>query len=686
MCISMSKIKVGMLFILSGIWTSGILYSQPITSNTYEAMLETADMAVADYNYFNAIEWYEKAYNEQRDPSTALAIADLYTIVRDYRRGESWYNRILRRDRENTLVDLRYDYGKVLKAQGKYTEAMDEFNMVISLTEDEELREEAKLELEGISIMDEYADNVDAVIVYGGNDINSASGEYSPALYNDGTLYFASLNTRREIVLDGSEDDYHVKIFRSSMDPKGIYQKPQELGQNINRKGFHTSNVAFSPDGRIMYFTRMKLKGNEIEESKIFRAYMSDGDWGAAEVVPNVNGNWNARQPVVGELFGNQVLFFVSDMEGGYGGDDIYYSTIRGDEYSAPVNLGPVINTRRDEVTPFYKEGILYFSSTGFPGIGGFDIFYSSWDGSTWSLPTNMGHNYNSSYDDLYFKMNESGVQGFLVSNRPDREKRNLKGPTCCDDIYIITIRDLVVDLLALVEDTNGPLSGASMELVDLSVDGGNPNAKSNSTGNKFNFLLDPDHNYIVYTSKEGYYPDTFAFNTVGILDDYTVKKTVVLNQKPVEEEETELAYINQPIRLSNIYYEFDDDKIIPEAEPSLEYLASLMKEYPDMIIELSSHTDSRGLSNYNQQLSQRRAESARIWLLDAGIEENRINAVGYGESMILNRCKDGIRCSEDEHRYNRRTEFKILEGPQTIRIKKSLTGDRSNEPPGDGS
>lgn len=670
----------------NGLAWSICLNAQPITSNTYEAMLETADQALVDYNYFNAIEWYEKAYQEQRDPNTALAIADLYNIVRDYRRAESWYNRILRRDRDNQWLEVRYDYGKVLKAQGKYKEAIEEFNLLISLTDDEELKSEAQLELEGILMIEEYPDNIDVVITYAGNDINSASGEYSPSLYSDGTLYFGSFNTRREIVLDGTEDDYHAKIFRSMKDVQGNYGKPQELGQNINRKGFHNANVCFTPDGKVMFFTRIKLAGNEIEESKIYRAYWRDNDWGAAEIVPSVNGPWNAKQPVVGELFGNQVLFFVSDMDGGYGGDDIYYSTIRGDDFSSPVNLGPVINTHRDEVTPFYKEGILYFSSTGFPGLGGFDIFSSAWDGSTWSTPKNLGHNYNTSLDDLYFRMNESGTLGFLISNRPDKDKRNLKGPTCCDDIYFITIRDLVIDLLAFVEDDKGPLNEATMEILDLSVEGGVPDAKSNSTGNKFNFLLESDHNYIVITTRDGYFPDTFSFNTVGILDDYTVKKTVKLKSKPVEEEETELAYINQPIRLSNIYYEYDDDKIIPESEPSLEYLASLMKEHPDMIIELSSHTDSRGLSNYNQQLSQRRAESARVWLLDAGIEEGRIKAVGYGESRIINRCVDGVRCSEEEHRYNRRTEFKILEGPQTIKIKKSLTGDRSNEPPPSGS
>jgi len=653
--------------------------AQPITANTYDDMLETGDTALAGNNYFNAIEWYEKAYKEERNPNTALTIADLYVLTRNYQRAESWYKRILRRDKENELVDLRYDYGKVFKAQGKYREALNEFNTVISLSEDPQLVEEAKKELKGIEMMGDIADNIDAVVTYAGNKVNSASGDFSPRLYEDGSLYYASFARRKEIVLDGSEDDYHVKIFSARRNDKGEYDDPEELPQSINRKGYHTANVAFSDDGRTMYFTRAKLEGNEIGESRIYMASKDDEGWGAALEVPGVNGNYVAKHPIVGELFGNKVLFFVSDMDGGYGGDDIYYSTIRGDEYSSPVNLGEKINTSRDEVTPYYKDGTLYFSSTGHPTMGGFDIFYSIWNGSEWGAPINMGFNYNTSYDDLYFNMNEGGTKGFLVSNRIDKDKRSLKGKTCCDDIYAIEIRDVVVDLLALVEDENGALNGATIELIDNSVDGGNPTSKTNISSNNFSFLLESDHSYLARVTREGYYPDSIEFNTLGILDDYTVKKTVVLNPKPEEKEETEIVTINQPIRLNNIYYEFDKDNILPEAEPDLEYLVELMDEYPDMVIELSSHTDAQGISTYNQDLSQRRAESAKVWLMDAGIAEDRIKPVGYGESQILNKCVNGVRCSDDEHRYNRRTEFKIIAGPQSIEIKKSIQGDYNN-------
>ena len=318
--------------ILSIIFTLSLavsLQSQPITANTYDQMLETADTALNQNNYYNALEWYEKAYKEERDPATALAIADLYTLTRNFPRAESWYKRILRRDKDGKLVDLRYDYGKILKAQGKYQEALNELSAVISLTEDEELKAEAQKELKGIEMLGDFADNVDAVVSYGGNKINSASGDYSPRFSSDGALYYSSFARKKEIVLDGKEDDYHAKIFFARKNDKGMYDDPQELGQLINRKGYHNANVAFSPDGRTMYFTRMRLEGNEIKESKLYVAGRTDEGWGAAAEVSGVNGNYHVKHPSVGELFGNKVLYFASNMDGGYGGDDIYYSTIR---------------------------------------------------------------------------------------------------------------------------------------------------------------------------------------------------------------------------------------------------------------------------------------------------------------------------------------------------------------------
>ena len=188
--------------------------------------------------------------------------------------------------------------------------------------------------------------------------------------------------------------------------------------------------------------------------------------------------------------------------------------------------------------------------------------------------------------------------------------------------------------------------------------------------------------------SREGYYPDTADFNTVGVRESKNFRGTFRLDPLPISEQvpgETEVITKNEVIRLNNIYYEFNDDKILDESKPDLDFIYDLMTKYPDIKIELSSHTDSRGNNPYNQDLSQRRANSAKGYLVEKGIGDDRIDAVGYGEELILNRCADGVKCSEVEHRLNRRTEFKVTDGPDRIEFQRS-TGPLSRDPDGGAS
>ena len=375
-------------------------------------------------------------------------------------------------------------------------------------------------------------------------------------------------------------------------------------------------------------------------------------------------------------------MFFCSDMPGGSGGMDIFYANILGDgEFSTPVNLGKSINTPSDDLSPFFTEGTLYYSTDGKPTIGGFDIFYTVWDGTEWSQVENLGLGFNSSYDDLYFSTNADGKSGYIVSNRPSEGKRRLKSKTCCDDIYSFEVQELVIDLIAtVVDESEGALNGATIKLKNTTDPIANPtDSKYNALGNEFQFLLGSDYKYKAVITADGYYPDSIEFNTAGILDNYTVNKTIRLNPIPKEPDpvittETTTVTINEPIRLDNIYYNFDDTEILQDAEKDLNVLFDLLNKYPDMVIELSSHTDARGRGAYNESLSQRRAESAKEWLVDKGISKKRIQPVGYGEKVIINHCKNGVDCSDDEHRQNRRTEFKIIAGPQTIEITKEVT------------
>lgn len=679
-------LKITLVFILS--WNVQQAFAQPMKTVDYNTKLMVADKAASEGDYYGAIEWYTKAFEESKDLNLQLAIADLYILVRDFNKAEKIYDRILKRDKKKEYEDIRIDFAKTLKSQGKYRDALKEFNTILEDAEStDSLKAMARFELKGIEMMDNLAPNLEAIVNFLPGKVNSGSAESAPAIGPDGSLYFSSFNRKKEIILDGSENDYHAKIYNADKNDKGEYDKVTELPESINRPEFNAAGVAFSRDGKRMYFTRAVLQNNNIETSTLFVSNRSDEGWGAPREIAELKGEYIIKHPYVGELFGNEVLFFSSNMLGGLGGFDLYYSTIKGDTYGLPTNLGTVVNTPADEVSPYYNNGTLYFSSNGHPNMGGFDIFYATWNGFNWEGLTNIGFNYNTAYDDIFLRFNESGSSGFLVSNRPNKDKQKMKGSdSCCDDIYSVYIRELVIDLLATIEDQNGALNGANGEVYDLTL-GGYPDTKSNFNGNIFNFPLQADRSYKAIFKKEGYFPDTITFNTNGILDDYTVKKTIKLKQDPnYGKDEVEIVTINQPIRLNNIYYNYDKSDILPDAEQDLSTLVDLMEDYPDMVIELSSHTDARGDDGYNQKLSQRRADSAKAWLVAKGINKDRIKPVGYGEKVILNRCANNVRCTDAEHRINRRTEFKIIAGPQSIEIKKEVFKDKGGDRTGESA
>ena len=676
----MSRSIFSMLLVMAATWLS----AQPVKEVPVYMMIETAEASLLIPDYYTALEWYENAYKETRDPEIANKISTLQIKLRDYVRAEKWLEKIVEKDQGVNYPYAVFQYAQVLKVNGKYQESIDAFNFYAGLNVSDSLLALADNEVAGIQLAVKSKPPIDLVVKNVGKSVNYSYTDASPWLGMDGNLYFASMRTRELITLNGKEGDYYLKIYNSKPGKDGEWETAKPLDSKINREGYHSGNPSITEDGSRMFFTRSQLTGNDLSESKIFVSVNKAQNWGAPVELKGINGNYIAKQAAPGVVFGKEVLFFSSNMDGGFGGFDIYYADRINDEtYGLPVNLGPLVNSPLDDETPFYLNNNLYFSSTGHPGLGGFDIFRSEWNGQEWGKPANLGAGYNSSYDDIFFSVNEDGKLGFLVSNRPDEDSKSLKSKTCCDDIYQFHIRDIVIDLITTVYDGTVPLPGTKVTVFE--VDRGKTGKSQQQVNDKINdsqFPLDQDKAYKVLIEKEGYMPAEFEFNTVGVVDNFTVRRTIKLAKKVPDNSGMETVTINEPIRLNNIYYDFDDDKILPDAEKDLGFLVELMKKYPDMVIELSSHTDAQGNDAYNERLSQRRAQSAKNWMVSKGIKENRIEAVGYGEEFILNDCFNGIDCSDELHRVNRRTEFKIISGPTTIEVKKSDLGDQKKKDP----
>ena len=681
-----------LVFLLTGM----VVWSQPLNRATYSMMIQTAEEQMEKKDYYRALEWYEKAYEESKNRDLVVIMADLSYMLRDYRKAERWYKRALRKSRKVKEVpeEKRFEYARSLKMNEKYEEAMQEFDRFIKHTKDPVRKELAELEKTGCEYAMVAKEDEQVTITHAGKKVNTRISEYAPFLTNDNkTLYYASLNSDEVIELEEGEQDMYAKIYKSTRSEKG-WGEGEVLGDNVNRPGYYNTNVKLSPDENKMFFNRSMTSGSVLTESKIYMSEKTGGAWGPANELAGINGDYIAKSPAVGELFGKEVLFFVSDMDGGEGGYDIYYATYKGGgQYGDPVNLGPQINTVGNEDYPFYRDGVLYFSSDGHPGIGGYDIFRSDWTGTRWSKPQNMGKPFNSSVDDLYFMLDKEGYHGALASNRIAEGARSLHGKTCCNDIYNVSLKKITADVIALTYDldTGEPLNKVTVELYEVTSTGNKRvDSRTNPNSNNFDFPLELDKAYMIVGYTDNYDSDTAFFSTVGLFDSKTFNQKLEL--KPGEV--VEVLRREEPFVLENILYDFNDDRIKKEAEPDLEFIHGLMSRYPEMVIELSSHTDSRGNNQFNENLSQRRAESARRWLVRRGIARSRIQAKGYGENKpqtvnekihekypflpvgqvlteeFINTLAADTAQFEAAHQLNRRTEFKIIEGPTSIIIE----------------
>ena len=437
-------------FIVLCLFTT-VIYAQPINKSSTRQLLVFGTELYENADYVNALEKLKEYYKEERDDVDVLyMIADASYKIKDFKYAASRYKLLYKKDKDagSYNKDL-YNYARSLKMLGQYEEAIPVFEKFIDFTDNEQLKALAEIELDGALRADDMLETLGVTVArIDSKDVNSKQSEYSPSYAADGqTMYYASFDENKLIVLDGTqEENYHLKIFKTKKGEPGKkgkkakWEKPTALSTEINREDFHTGNVKISPDGQSMFFTRAEIDPatNEVTSSKIYVSYGSDGNWSPAQEVQGVNGAFLSKHPAVGELFGREVLYFSSDMPGGDGGFDIYYATKKGDGvYGDPVRLLQV-NTIGDEETPFYKDGNLYFSSTGLPGLGGYDIFYSTWNGTRWSNPINMGKGYNSPLDDLFFSLSPDGYSGLLTSNREGNQ--SVESATCCNDIFEVTL------------------------------------------------------------------------------------------------------------------------------------------------------------------------------------------------------------------------------------------------------
>jgi len=431
--------------------------------------------------------------------------------------------------------------------------------------------------------------------------------------------------------------------------------------EGINNVPYHTGPVAADEQGTTLYMTRT-YPGKQGEVSRENRRRYRTNKLELYIYTKGDDGGWQSEpfpynkveEYSVGHaaLSGDgSILYFVSDMPGGQGGTDIWYSERQGDgSWGTPVNAGATVNSAGDELFPNVgPDGTLYYSSDGFAGMGGLDIFRSTGSRAGWTRPVNLRYPVNSPGDDFAYITTyegEEGLAGYLSSNR--------NGGRGGDDIYSFTFEKpkIIIILKGTASDKN-----TTDRLADVSVtlyDGMREIVARKRTDGSgtFEFVLDRDKSYTVLGQKEKYHGDSAKVTTVGITESDTLEVALLL--EPVFE-------VGKTFELENIYYDFDKHNIRPDAAAVLDELVRTLRDNPTLRIELSSHTDSRGSDAYNLALSQRRAQSAVDYLVSRGIARDRMVARGYGETRLVNNCGNGVPCTREQHQANRRTEVTVL-------------------------
>lgn len=489
-------------------------------------------------------------------------------------------------------------------------------------------------------------------------DINTKESDFGAAFYGKDRIVFAAPSDEVKIIRKTWKEngqaflDLYTGIITE--DRQVIDKKP--LPGDVNSK-FHEGGVVFSKDQNTVYFTANNYFQKEfltdsagINMLQVFKASKDiNGKWSEKVKLPFNNDNYSCGHPAFSH--DEKKLYFVSDMPGGYGLTDIYVVDILEDgTFSAPKNLGPKVNSQGGEMFPYVSEdNVLYFSSNGHPGHGELDIFASKIYDNTISEPLNLGKPVNSEKDDFSFIIDDLKDRGFFSSNRDEG-----KGD---DDIYSFLAKPglyfhCVQQITGVVrsESSGALLPGARVELRNSAGEVLETTTASAADARYFLNTALCDSSYVVVGSHKGYLNDE---KTVTTLNDIGTEAIVADLNLPDQ-------FVSNKVNIRTIYFDFDRSNIRPDAAKELDKVVQVMNEYPTLMIESGSHTDSRGKDKYNQKLSERRAKSTVDYIISKGIDPSRITYKGYGESQLVNGCKDGEKCSDEEHQLNRRTEFKI--------------------------
>jgi len=622
--------------------------------------LKKADALFKNYYYVDASKAYEEILQNIKNPSaqTLKNAADSYYFISDARNALKWYKKLYE-VQGNNLTDIYYlRYIQSMKGVMDYEDADKITKEYLNKKGDQK---EINRYVAQKKQLDSLA-KAKSLYEIKNLEINTNKSDFGATFYKEGIVFTSARDTTKfseKLYTWNNQPFLNLYVAERNAADGSLFNESLFL-PNVMTK-YHEATASFDASGKTIYYASNIVKKNKLvtDENKVNNFQILKGSIvnGKVENPQKVffdNDDYSVGHPSLSE--DGEWLFFASDMPGGYGETDLYVVKIAADgTMSSPQNLGPKMNTIGNEVFPFYSKGVLYFSSDGHYGLGDLDVYESKFlaDGS-FTVPRNLGAPINSNRDDFTFVIDRTNKYGYISSNRA--------GGKGDDDIYSFTKGDPVCNQNISGKSLNGksklPITDVTIVAYD-SYNGILAETKTNYEGNyaitvpcnKTVRLVATKTNYsseekTVETTKENEGEITNVNFELTNYDDLVVKK------KGVEK-----------VDVNPIYFDYDKADITPKAIEELSKVVFIMKKFPNIRIKIESHTDSRGKDAYNLKLSDNRAKSTRDYIVSQEIDPSRIeSAIGYGESKLMNKCKNGVKCTEEEHVLNRRSDFIIIQ------------------------
>ncbi|MFM9827035.1 OmpA family protein [Flavobacterium sp.] len=620
-----------------------------------KAKVASADKEYDRYRYVDAIVTYERvAQKGYKDEKMFQNLGNAYYFNAELEKAEKWYEELFAMNKDQE-AEYYYRYSQCLKAIGDYGQAdkmLAEFNKKSGNDKRAQLYASHKNYLEEIKANSGRFNIADA-------GINSEFSDYGSS-FSGNKLVFASARDTGGVskkVFKWTNQSF-TNLYSSEEKSDGKLDEPKHFGNIINSK-FHESTPVFTKDGSTMYFTRNNFldgkKGKDdkrITLLKIYKATLVDGQWKSITELPFNSDQYSVANPALSN--DDKALYFASDMPGTFGQSDLFKVTVNGDgTYSTPENLGIKINTEGRETFPFISdENELYFASDGRPGLGGLDVYVAqiAKDNSINDIQ-NVGAPINGTDDDFAFFIDSKSRNGFFTSNRTggkgydDIYKFTETRKLACEQSLTGTITN--IETAKILPDTKLSLFDEKFQLLKEGI--------SDTEGN-YSFEVLCGKTYFVRAERQECQTKEGTINIAKTSGKSELNLALEQRIKPIGIG-TDLA---KTLDIPMIYFDLDKSFIRKDAAFELAKVLAVMQEYPKMKIDIRSHTDSRQTAQYNEALSDRRARSTVAWLIKNGIEASRLTAKGYGEFQLINKCADGVECTEAEHQANRRSEFII--------------------------